>query len=162
MPPAIHVRDARDEDHDTLFRFHKGLYEAHRDQVVAQEDLPLIAYRDYDRILVDDLRALMCDRNAHVLLAESNGRPVGDITGRVTTESRRVLPRRGVIEDWYVEEGERCTGVGKLLLEELERRFVDAGCQVVESATWSGNEGARHAHDAMGFREIRVIYRKLV
>ncbi len=162
MPPAIHVRDARDDDRDTLFHFHKGLYETHRDQVVAQEDLPLIAYRDYERILADDLGALMRDRNAHVLLAESGGRPIGYITGRITTEPRRVLPRRGVVEDWYVEEGSRGSGVGRQLLTELERRFVEAGCQVIESATWSNNEGARRVHHEMGFREIRVIYRKLV
>ena len=162
MEPAIAVRDARDTDHEVLLRFHKRLYEAHRDRVVAQEDLPLIAYRDYERILADDLRALMGDRNAHVLIAEADGEPIGYITGRVTTEARRVLPRRAIVEDWYVEESARGDGVGKRLLAELEQRFVDAGCQVIESATWSGNEGARRAHDALGFREIRVIYRKLV
>ncbi|MGB5704530.1 MAG: GNAT family N-acetyltransferase [Polyangiales bacterium] len=162
MPPAIQVREARDDDRDPLFRFHKRLYEAHRDRVVAREDLPLIAYRDYERILADDLSALMRDRNAHVLLAESEDTAVGYITGRITAESRRVLPRRGVVEDWYVEESARGAGVGTLLLHELERRFVAAGCQLIESATWSGNEGARRAHDALGFREIRVIYRKLV
>lgn len=162
MPPAIHVRDAREDDRDTLFRFHRRLYEGHRDRVVAQEDLPLIAYRDYERILADDLRALMTERNAQVLLAESDDVAVGYITGRVTTESRRVLPKRGVVEDWYVEESARGAGVGKSLLRELEKRFVDNGCQVIESATWSSNEAARRAHDALGFREIRVIYRKLV
>jgi ribosomal protein S18 acetylase RimI-like enzyme len=162
MPAAIHVRDASDDDRDTLFRFHKELYEAHRDQVVAQEDLPLIAYHDYERILADDLGALMRDPNASVLLAESGGRAIGYITGRVTTESRRILPRRGVVEDWYVEESSRGSGVGKQLLAELERRFAAAGCQVIESATWSANTDARNAHEALGFREIRVIYRKLV
>lgn len=162
MPTAIVVRDAREDDRNALFRFHRGLYETHRDRVVAQEDLPLIAYRDYERILGDDLRALMNDGNAHVLVAESDGEPIGYITGRVTTEPRRVLPRRGTVEDWYVDENARGSGIGKLLLAELERRFIEAGCQVIESATWTGNEGARRAHDALGFREIRVIYRKLV
>jgi len=47
-----------------------------------------------------------------------------------------------------------------LLLLKIEERFAAAGCEVIESATWSGNEGARRAHDALGFREIRVMYRK--
>ena len=162
MPAAIHVRDARDRDRDVLLRFHVSLYRGHRDQVVAQEDLPLIEYHDYERILADDLRALMSDRNAHVLIAESDGEPIGYITGRVTIESGRLLPHRGIVEDWYVDETARGNGVGKQLLSELGRRFKDAGCQVIESATWSGNEGARRVHDALGFREIRVIYRKLV
>lgn len=162
MPPAINVRDARDTDRAALLRFHQSLYWEHRDRVVAREDLPLIAYQDYERILADDLRALMSDRDAHVLIAEADGKPIGYITGRKRVESGRVLPRRGIIEDWYVEESARGSGVGKRLLDELERRFVDGGCQVIESATWSGNEAARRVHDAMGFREIRVIYRKRV
>lgn len=161
-PPAIHVRDARDEDREVLLRFHKCLYEGHRDRVVAQEDLPLIAYHDYERILGDDLRAIMSDRDAYVLIAESGPTPVGYITGRETVESGRVLPRKGIVEDWYVEETARGEGIGKRLLGELEKRFVEDGCQVIESATWTGNERARRAHDALGFREIRVIYRKLV
>jgi GNAT superfamily N-acetyltransferase len=162
MPPAIHVRDARETDRDALLRFHHGLYESHRNQVVAQQDLPLIAYHDYERILADDLGALMQDRNAHVLIAETDTKPIGYITGRVTVDSERVLPRRGIVEDWYVEDTARGTGVGALLLSELEKRFIERGCQAIESATWSGNEGARHVHEALGFREIRVIYRKLL
>lgn len=154
------VRDALDSDREVLLGFHKRLYETHRDLVVPQDDLELIAYHDYDRILADDLAALMRDPGAHVLLAESGDRPIGYITGRVTIESRRVLPRRGIVEDWYVEEQARGSGVGRQLLRELQARFSQAGCQMIESATWSGNEGARRAHEAMGFREIRVIYRK--
>lgn len=162
MPLEARVRDATEGDRDVLFRFHQSLYEAHRDRVVAPEDLPLITYRHYDRILKDDLRTLLSDRNALVLIAESEGRPVGYITGRTTVEARRTLPKRGIVEDWYVDEDARGNGVGKQLLAEIESRFVDAGCQVIESATWTGNTGARRAHDALGFREIRVIYRKRV
>jgi ribosomal protein S18 acetylase RimI-like enzyme len=162
MPPAIQVRDARDTDRDVLLRFHESLYVGHRDRVVAQEDLPLIAYRDYERVLADDLRSLMNDRNAHVLIAESGGKPVGYVTGRETVESGRLLPRRGIVEDWFVQEDARGSGIGRRLLEELEKRFIEDGCQVIESATWATNESARQAHDKLGFREIRVIYRKLV
>jgi len=160
MLPTFQVRKAGDSDRDVLISFHQRLYQGHRDEVVAKEDLPLIEYRDYERILRDDLSALLKDRNSHVLMAESDGAAVGYITGRVTVEPRRVLPRRGVIEDWYVVPESRGTGVGALLLRELEERFASAGCEVIESATWSGNVKARRAHDALGFREIRVIYRK--
>jgi ribosomal protein S18 acetylase RimI-like enzyme len=160
MVSTIQVREADDSDRDVLMRFHRALYQDHRDEVVSEEDLPLIEYRDYERILRDDLHALMRDSNSHVLLAESEGVAVGYITGRVTVEARRVLSRRGVVEDWYVAPELRGSGVGALLLREIEERFAAAGCEVIESATWSGNEGARRAHDALGFREIRVMYRK--
>ena len=162
MEPAIYLRDARGSDREVLMGFHRSLYEAHRDEVVPEEDLPLIAYRDYERILAEDLDALLEDRHSHVLVAEAEGIVVGYITGRSTVEPRRVLPRRCVVEDWYVVPEARGTGIGASLLKELERRFAQAGCQVLESATWSGNQGARRAHEALGFREIRVVLRKML
>jgi len=160
MISTIEVRQASSSDQELLFGFHQSLYLAHRDRVVAKEDLPLIEYRNYDRILSDDLQALLRAQDSHVLVAESEGTAIGYITGRVTIEARRVLPRRGVVEDWYVVPESRGSGAGALLLRELEKRFITAGCELIESATWAGNEGARHAHDALGFREIRVMYRK--
>ena len=162
MVPTFVVREADDADRQVLLSFHSNLYQAHRDEVVAEQDLPLIEYRDYERILSDDLQALLDDPRSHVLLAESQGVAVGYITGRVNLEPKRVLPRRGVVEDWYVVQESRGSGVGACLLRELEQRFAAAGCEVIESATWSENEGARRAHDALGFREIRVMYRKRV
>lgn len=160
MVPTIEVREADASDRNVLMSFHRSLYQDHRDEVVEEEDRQLIEYRDYDRILSDDLQSLLRDRNSHVLVAESQGVALGYITGRVTVDPRRALPRKGVVEDWYVMPKARGTGVGALLLRELQARFAAAGCEVIESATWSGNEGARRAHDALGFREIRVMYRK--
>jgi L-amino acid N-acyltransferase YncA len=160
MSPRAQVREARAEDREVLDDLHRRLYVEHRDQVVDANDLPLIDYQDYERILAEDLAALFADRNAIVLVAESGGRVVGYITGRVRVEARRVLPRRGIVEDWYVEQAARRDGTGRALLSELERRFAGRGCDVIESATWSGNESARDAHDALGFREVRVMYRK--
>ncbi|MFZ1865243.1 MAG: GNAT family N-acetyltransferase [Polyangiales bacterium] len=160
MEITIRVRDADSTDQDLLMSFHQSLYQQHRDRVVPKRDLPLIEYNDYERILREDIRALLSDVKSVVLIAEAQGVPVGYVTGRVAVEPQRVLPRRGVVEDWYVAPESRGAGVGAMLLRELEKRFVASGCQMIESATWSANESARKAHDALGFREIRVIYRK--
>lgn len=160
MHAGIRVRDADLSDHETLMVLHRSLYVDYRDQVVPKEELPLIEYRDYERILHNDLRALLTDRDSHVLIAEDRGVAVGYITGRVTVEPERVLPRRGVIEDWYVAPQARGAGVGACLLSSLEERFRQAGCEIIESATWAANVSARLIHDELGFREIRVIYRK--
>ena len=162
MVSTIQVREADGSDRDVLMDFHQSLYQSHREEVVAKEDLPLIEYGDYDRVLRDDLDALMRDQNSHVLVAESQGVAIGYVTGRVTVEARRVLSRRGVVEDWYVTPESRGLGAGALLLREIEAWFAAGGCEVIESATWSGNAGARRAHDALGFREIRVMYRRRI
>ncbi len=160
MAQTIEVRDANASDRDALIGFHRSLYQDHRDQVVTTEDLPLLEYRNYDQVLRDDLDALLRDRSSYVLLAESEGAALGYITGRSQTEPDRVLPRRGIIEDWFVVPEARGAGVGAMLLKVLEERFAKSGCEVIESGTWAGNTAARRAHDALGFREIRIIYRK--
>jgi ribosomal protein S18 acetylase RimI-like enzyme len=160
MSASVRVREGREEDRGSLQGFHRELYVVHRDHVLEADDVPLVDYRDYEQVLADDLAALLSDRSAIVLVAEIDGRIVGYITGRVRVEPRRVLPRRGIVEDWYVDETVRGSGVGRALFEELERRFSGRGCDVVESATWANNDGARKAHEALGFREIRVMFRK--
>jgi GNAT superfamily N-acetyltransferase len=160
MAQTIEVREADASDRIALIDFHRSLYQEHRDKVVAAEDLPLIEYRNYDRVLNDDLDALLQDGSGHVLLAESEGTALGYITGRIRTEPDRVLPRRGIVEDWFVVPEARGAGVGAKLLHALEDQFAAAGCVVIESATWAGNTDARRAHDALGFHEIRVMYRK--
>jgi GNAT superfamily N-acetyltransferase len=160
MSDPVHVREARTADRETLGDFHRRLYVEHRDRVVDAADLPLIEYREYEQVLADDLAALMSDRTAVVLVAESANAVVGYITGRVRDEAQRVLPRRGIVEDWYVDDSARGGGIGRALLAALEERFVGLGCDVVESATWAGNREARKAHEVLGFREVRVMYRK--
>ncbi|MBC7173033.1 MAG: GNAT family N-acetyltransferase, partial [Polyangiaceae bacterium] len=106
--------------------------------------------------------AMLSDRDTIVLLAERGGVPIGYATGTISFDERRVLPRKGTLGDWYVDEAARGTGAGRALLVELERRFVEAGCEVMESATWTFNEGARAAHEALGFKEVQVVYRKRI
>ena len=160
MNLPIELREAGEADRETLLGFHQSLYESHRDDVVAADVLALIEYKNYAQVVEDDVKALLADRNSHILIAESRGAAVGYITGRTKVEPHRVLARRGVVEDWFVDPAHRGKGIGAALLRKIEERFRSVGCEVIESGTWSSNEGARRAHDALQFREIRVTYRK--
>ena len=80
--------------------------------------------------------------------------------GHIEVDPRRVLPRKGVIEDWYVMRDERGRGTGKALMTRLLDGFRTDGCQVAESGTWAFNEGARKAHAKSGFIEIEVKFRQ--
>lgn len=160
MPAKPELRLANRTDRQVLREFHRSLYETHRDAVVARESVPLIAYRDYAKVLEDDVDSLLSDAGTYVILAEVDGVPVGYVTGRIVVDRRRLLAKRGIVEDWYVDEAHRGRGLGAMLLEDLEARFTEAGCEAIESGTWASNDGARRAHEALGYEEIRVIYRK--
>jgi len=157
--PDVVIRRAGPADRSLLLHFHRELYVTHRQGLVSPEVHELSAYRDLERALRDDVEALLRNPAATVLLAERDGVAVGYISGHVATDDRRVLPRRGVVEDWLAEPAERRQGVGKALFDALVGVFRQEGCQVVESMTWTVNEGARRAHRALGFEEIDVRYR---
>ena len=157
---GLAIRRATRADRAVVLGFHRELYIRFRDQIARPEDLPLFAYRDLDGTLRDDVDGLLTGRDSLVLLAEQSGIPVGYITGHVEVDARRVLARKGVVEDWYVVPEGRGMGAGKLLLDTLVEAFRAAGCDVVESGTWAFNEGARRAHAKAGFTEIEVKLRR--
>jgi aminoglycoside 6'-N-acetyltransferase I len=154
------IRQATRADRALVLRFHRELYIRYRDEITRPDVLPLFAYKDIDTTLSDDVDGLLRGHDATVLLAERAGTAVGYASGHMEVDPRRVLTKKGVIEDWYVLPAERGKGVGSRLLEELTARFRQAGCQLVESGTWAFNEGARRAHAKAGFTEIEVKFRK--
>lgn len=154
------VRRATAADRVAVLRFHRLLYETHRDRVMPEGMLPLVGYRDMANVLRDDVLSMLADPDTAVLLAVRDGAEVGYATGHVETDPRRLATRRGIVGDWYVDEAMRGLGVGRALLATLERIFRAAGCDAMESQTWAFNDGARKAHLELGFREVQVVYRK--
>ena len=145
-----------------MLAFHRALYVDHAGSIVDPELAPFYAYRDLDAALREDVEVILASEEAAALIAELDGSPVGYITGHVEEDPRRVLPRKGVVQDWFVEERARGLGVGKVLLATLEESFVEAGCAVIESATFPFNREARQAHERAGFREVQIKYRKRI
>ena len=160
MQSAVTIRDGDPNDRATLLEFHRALYVDHQAAVLPAQEAALVAYRDFERVLRDDVDGLLRGGAHIVLIAERGAEPVGYITGHVEREPLRVCTPKGVVEDWFVVERARGGGVGTRLLGALEARFRDAGCAMMESATWASNRGAREAHRARGFTEIQVVFRK--
>ncbi len=155
------IRRAHRGDLAQVLRFHHALYIAHRDAIMPAALADFYAYRRFPEALRDDVDALLRSPRSVVLLAERAGEAVGYVTGHhEDDDERRVLRRKGIVEDWYVAPEARGAGLGALLLEALAEAFRAAGCEVLESATWPFNAGARRAHEALGFQEIEVKYRR--
>jgi GNAT superfamily N-acetyltransferase len=156
----IVVRQATRADRDQVLAFHRALYLEHQARVVPSEVRPLAAYHDFERVLADDADSLLRSGDRLVFLAEQETLALGYASGHIDVEPRRVHPRRGIVEDWYVSEPARGRGVGRLLLEALADGFRSRGCDVIESSTWAENYGGRAAHAALGFSEVQVVMRK--
>jgi GNAT superfamily N-acetyltransferase len=156
----VTVRRATRKDKATILSFHHALYVEFRDQIAAPDVIPLFAYKDMQATLRDDVEGLLTARSAAVFLAEENERALGYISGHIEFDARRVLCRRGVIEDWYVTAEARGRGIGPRLLDTLLAWFRADGCELVESGTWAFNEHARKAHARAGFQEIEIKLRR--
>jgi GNAT superfamily N-acetyltransferase len=158
LPLTVSVRHATAHDGDLLVAFHEALYREHGTSVTTAQAAPLYAYRDLVAALREDVDALLERETSAIFIALRSGEPVGYITGVMQEDSRLVLCRRGLVEDWYVVPEARRQGVGRLLLNALVGRFRAMGCQVVESGTWWGNAVARRAHDSAGFQALEIRY----
>lgn len=160
MASDLQFRRAGPRDRDAVLGLHRALYVTHRETVLDAARADFYAYRDLDAALVEDVESLLATDDGAVLLAERDGRVVGYITGRLVEDTRRVLPRRGIVEDWLVLPEERGRGTGRALMDLIAGVFREAGCTMIESATWPFNDGARRAHEALGFLEYEIRYRR--
>jgi GNAT superfamily N-acetyltransferase len=156
----VTVRIATQRDRPALQMFHRELYVRYRDQIMDPELADLYAYRDLESALRDDVDSLLHNKDCIVMLADRGPNPVGYITGHVETDDRRLLPCKGVVEDWLVSDVERGQGIGKQLMDAMVNVFRQRGCQVLESGTWAFNDHARTAHAKAGFSEIEVRFRR--
>jgi len=156
----VQLRQADLADRPVVEAFHEALYLEHRASVMPAGMERLFAYRSFETVLAEDVAAMLRDPSVVVLLAIGDGEAVGYITGTIENDERRVIRRKGVVGDWYVDESVRGAGIGRRLFETLETIFVEAGCGLVEVATWPFNEGTRKALDRLGYSEIQITYRK--
>jgi ribosomal protein S18 acetylase RimI-like enzyme len=93
-----------------------------------------------------------------LLLAESDGRPIGFAAGvvedladldRLTARARR----SGRVTELYVHPAARRRGVARGLMARLDRHFVRAGCDTVRTSVFAPNGVARRLYARLGFLE---------
>jgi GNAT superfamily N-acetyltransferase len=94
---------------------------------------------------------------AMVLVAEHEGKVVG--YAYATQEDRDWMLLRdacGGLQDIFVEESARRTGVARMLLDDVCRRFRELGTPRVILTTAARNEGAQKFFESMGFRRTMI------
>jgi ribosomal protein S18 acetylase RimI-like enzyme len=97
------------------------------------------------------------NEKAFVLVAEHEGKVVGYVYG--TLDGRDWMALRdacGVLQDIFVDEPSRRSGVAKQLLEALSERLKERGAPRVVLSTAAKNEGAQRFFESMGFRRTMI------
>ena len=108
------------------------------------------------------------DSNFLVLIAEDGGREIGFSIAEVHKFGRIEKAyfegdRRGEVWDIYVKPEFRGNGVGRQLLEEIEKELLKQGCQnITLNSVAMDNESARRMYEKMGYRPFNMRYYKRV
>jgi GNAT superfamily N-acetyltransferase len=139
---AIHVRDARPDDTDTVVRLAQELS--------AIEDQPL----DFDaaRYVAGCFGP---SRTLDTLIAERFGKPAGYLTS-CRAYDLLTAGRTRVVYDLCVDEPARRHGVARALLGHVAVTMLSQGEHVLTIATSLGNHAARATEEALGAKQNKV------
>lgn len=111
---------------------------------------------------------MVANQYGNIYFAEADGKTVGYAFCFVTKQSEEnrleVIPTKlGQVEDIYVEDGYRGTGVGKALMAKCEEHLKEKGCDSIWIDVFAPNTDAHEYYKKLGFvdREIGML-KKLV
>jgi ribosomal protein S18 acetylase RimI-like enzyme len=113
---------------------------------------------------IDLLEKQCAEEDGVILIAEEAGNALGyaTILTNVVEDGSgdEVAYAYAYVGDLVVAKEARRRGIGRLLLEECERRARFAGRDELRISVLAGNGGARSAYRAFGFDDLLVDMRK--
>ena len=153
---TMEIRSAREEDQPALGRMAASLVAMHHE--LDPDRFVLFGSRErteegYGRWLASQSQS----DKAIVLVAEGEHGVIGYAYG--TLEGRDWMALRdaaGVLQDIYVDEPSRRSGVATALLDALLERFRGLGAPRVVLSTAAKNEAAQRFFERMGFRRTMI------
>jgi GNAT superfamily N-acetyltransferase len=95
-------------------------------------------------------------RSRMVLVAERDGRVIGMVTGQLVVSTAEGAPS-ALVEDMIVEAAERGLGLGRALLETVERWAVEQGATRLQLLADRDNAPARAFYARLGWSETRLV-----
>lgn len=93
-----------------------------------------------------------------IFVAESNGKIVGFITGRI---SKGVKHKEGSF-DIYIKSEFRGKGIGNELMNKLLKWFKTKNCKTVSLNVYSSNKKAKQFYKCLGFKLVSETYKKKI
>ena len=141
MAPQLHVREATPEDAEAIHALAGELAGAVGDSAPTLEAVRA------------RLSELLEAQQAGVLVAEDDG---GAVVGVVSFWIKPDLAHGDTVVEvptLVVAEGSRRTGVGKLLMEEIQHLAAENDAGLIELVATRDNAAARDFYDSLGFIE---------
>lgn len=154
---TIQLREYTERD----YRFVRALFEAYvaeeraRVEVLPWEDSTTDSY-------LEDLVGKSQEQGGVVLIAAEGEARCGFIAAMLNDHQAwdRTNGKSLMVMELHVHPDHRRRGVGRLLFEEVERRFASQGVEWSTLGTFVGNRSAQAFYSSMGYRPMYIFMGK--
>ena len=155
----ILIRKLARRDYPQLLDLALEFFKSNQRIHVSKKLSTLIKYKNYDKQIRADVQRYMgLDTNeAIIFVAEDQKKLVVYIFGRIIKRPQRVKRRIGFIEDWFIKNGYRNMGTGKLLWDRLINWFRKKRCDALELDSYPANKKAIALYHKLGFIDKAIV-----
>lgn len=145
------IREARLDDLPALLVLYRGLSEGAPDAYAGERELtPEEARPIFDEIARDPRQVL--------LVAEQDGELVGSVTLEVYPNLIHEGRPSGLVENMVVAAAVRRSGLGRQLLDEVNRRARDLNVVKLSLTSNLAREGAHRFYESLGWQRTHAGY----
>jgi ribosomal protein S18 acetylase RimI-like enzyme len=137
------------------------------DYLVAHDPMKRLRHQpDYGPTFTKELIDQVSENQGKIYIAQNHTTPIGFVAGFIETQSDdnllEVIPTKlGVITDIFVNESNRTSGVGKLLITEIETYLKSAGCDSLWLNVNSFNP-AHNFYQKQGYQDRQIGMLKMI
>ncbi len=113
--------------------------------------------KNKEGLLDEEIEKYVQDKEMIILLAESDGKILGFIGGKIKNYEHKVFDREGYIEDLFVREGNRGQNIARKLFDGLVEEFKKQGCNRLGIDAFVANEKALSIYRHWGFIDKTIV-----
>lgn len=159
----IVIRKALDEDINVFIEFSVKLSKFNRSNHSIE-----YKYDDYGLVLnsirIEAEKAFINrDENTLILIALIDRKPIGYALGKIYEAEKTAANgtgKIGLLDELYVDEVARVSGIGKKLIDEVIRWLRGKGISRIRLQAYSWNKNAKRLYEKYGFKEYAAAYEK--
>lgn len=109
---------------------------------------------------MDNVKKFIKDKICYVAIEDE--KIVGVITGEILSRQNWYKMQMGMIENLFVLQEYRKNGIGKKLVEQIEKDFEEKNITTIELHTLNNNEEAIKFYEHIGFYKynVQMLYQK--
>ena len=156
MPIAFDIHVGTQADYEDLLRLNKALFDYEADQGFSHTYNLEWTYSDegkkYFETFIDD------DMHATWIATNDEGVAVGYLIAVVREVAYRSPQTVSEIEMLYIDEGYRCSGIGRCLVDEFKKWSNEQGAGILRVGALAANKHARDFYEKWGFDEAEIMY----